>query len=362
MNLQGRNLSIEMRGDDVALLQAELVSIGYPIPEREQDAKVFGIGTQDAVRAFQTRNGIERTGVVDGETAREINARVAVLHPSGGPAGDSFTVSGTVWNPDGTPAVGVKVRAFDRDLNPNNEQPLNNNNDNNQPFVTTGTDGRYSITYLSGQFNTAEKATADLIVRGYDQAMTLLVESDIYFNAPANVTIDLFIPAALGATGVSEYERVAADVATLMDGQNIPSVTALTVDQVEFIAGDTQMPALRIAYFVAATRLAGMCGAPAQVFYAFAREGLPTALHRLLAQPADVLRRAILSAVDRNIIPTSYGVQANIDSAIAALKSCAAANAVATPNLPGFSTVAEVLTAAGVSGTLHQPFVSEWLA
>jgi len=40
MNLQGRNLSIDMQGDDVKLLHSELIQIGFEIPVDELAGKM----------------------------------------------------------------------------------------------------------------------------------------------------------------------------------------------------------------------------------------------------------------------------------------------------------------------------------
>jgi len=56
MKLQGRNLSIHMHGDDVALLHLELQHLGLPIPDDELWAALFGPRTLRAVMDFQNED------------------------------------------------------------------------------------------------------------------------------------------------------------------------------------------------------------------------------------------------------------------------------------------------------------------
>ena len=76
MDLQGRDLTLNLRGADVRLLQFELRLLGLDIPDEEVDAIHFGEGTQGAVLRFQEEFGLHPTGVVERETARRINAAV----------------------------------------------------------------------------------------------------------------------------------------------------------------------------------------------------------------------------------------------------------------------------------------------
>ena len=69
MELKGRNLSLRMRGDDIALLHRELGLIGYKISMDEMEKKFFGKTTRLAVLNFQIKNKLKDTGVVNKTTA-----------------------------------------------------------------------------------------------------------------------------------------------------------------------------------------------------------------------------------------------------------------------------------------------------
>jgi peptidoglycan hydrolase-like protein with peptidoglycan-binding domain len=70
MDLQGRNLTLKMRGPDVDLLQQELRALGFDIAADETG---FGQATRKAVVAIQEQEGLAPTGIVDEATASAIN-------------------------------------------------------------------------------------------------------------------------------------------------------------------------------------------------------------------------------------------------------------------------------------------------
>lgn len=110
MKLQGRSLSIQMQGDDVALLQLELRHISFDISSDEVESKLIGHATRRAAANFQqtqnlhTGNGIER-GVVDEHTAELINREYDGRKTS--------VVKGTVLHVNGDPAIDTLLRVFD---------------------------------------------------------------------------------------------------------------------------------------------------------------------------------------------------------------------------------------------------------
>lgn len=75
MKLQGRNLSIQTKGEDVKLLHSELRQLGHTIPAKEVQETFFGKDTQQVVLKFQKVEGLETTGVVDEKTAERIKER-----------------------------------------------------------------------------------------------------------------------------------------------------------------------------------------------------------------------------------------------------------------------------------------------
>ena len=81
-----------MRGKGVSMLQELLHRMGYPISDRPG---LFGVATRDAVKDFQSKKGLKKTGIVDevllammrqnfacSETAEKDKSRSAKATPS----------------------------------------------------------------------------------------------------------------------------------------------------------------------------------------------------------------------------------------------------------------------------------------
>jgi len=105
MNLQGRDLKIQLSGDDVRLLHTELAQIGLEVPERLR--AFFGEGTRDAVANFQNVHRLEPTCVVDAATASAVNRAVEAI---------TCTVAGTAASPDRAGLGGLRIQIVDKNV------------------------------------------------------------------------------------------------------------------------------------------------------------------------------------------------------------------------------------------------------
>src|SRR2546426_327586 len=76
MKLQGRNLSINTRGEDVRRLHNDLSQLGYAIPDDEREGAVFGSVTHRTIMEFQRRHNLEMTGIVDERVVIAINVEI----------------------------------------------------------------------------------------------------------------------------------------------------------------------------------------------------------------------------------------------------------------------------------------------
>lgn len=294
MKLQGRNLSTEMRGADVALLHSELRQIEFTVPDDEVKKSFFGRGTMQAVKEFQEAHGLKTTGIVDEETAAAINRDVDARAPR--------VVMGTVTSDDGTAIGKVTVRAVDKDLR--HEEVLGE--------VVTQRDGSYEIKYTKQQFARAEKKSADLIVSVLDRKKQVLLSSDIIFNAEPEETVDFVLD---GQAGSSEYERYLEEIRPILDDAML---TALTEEDVEFISGETGIDELHVAYIATAHQYSQATKINSEAFYALFRQDLPTNLPALFVQPARILRQALETSIRTNIVPPS--LQVDIERLIAAIQ------------------------------------------
>ena len=189
-------------------------------------------------------------------------------------------------------AGGVVVRAFDRDLR--NDEPLGDS--------AIGPDGSYQITYTADQFARAEKGSANLQVRVYDEAERELARSGTRFNASADETIDVTLPAAPLAGGC-EYERYVAELSPLMTGVTFAELVENADHQdLSFLNGDTGIPKDRIGWLRDAHRMEPAELGP-EVFYAWLRKGLAADPDGLWSTPPAQLVATLRSAIDEGIVP-----------------------------------------------------------
>lgn len=182
MKLQGRNLSIDMQGEDVKLLHTELHQIGYTIPDEEVQKTFFGRVTRQVVLEFQKAQGLETTGIVDEKTAERINAKVDAQKP------EKYVVRGQVTQSNGTTSTafsGARVRAYDWERNDRNllGETLTNER------------GYYEINYTDDQFRRSdnERGGVNLIVCVLNNVRQLLATSELKNNAQSEETIDLIV-------------------------------------------------------------------------------------------------------------------------------------------------------------------------
>jgi len=170
--------------------------------QREATGQAYGSVTVKAVSIFQEEQKLKVTGDVDEPTANAMNRLLDELASAELP---EFVVRGTVSFSDSSPAVGITVLAFDRDLR--KEQELGK--------AATGRKGDYEIPYSARQFLKAERGRADLVVRALAADGSAMVASPVMFNAPAEAEIDLTIPAD-AQKPMSLFERIARDLAPVL--------------------------------------------------------------------------------------------------------------------------------------------------
>lgn len=353
MELQGRNLSMRMQGEDVALLQEELRKLGFSIDGRDG---YYGKTTRQAVMEFQRRHEKEPTGVVDEVTAKLINDEVEALQPEPEPVEERqpFTVRGQVHQADGSPLVGGIVRAFDKDMR--NEEPLGE--------ATTDNDGHYEIQYTADQFRRTEKKSADLIVRVFNRDGSPLVSSPIFFNAPPVATVDLVIGGG-EIRGPSEFERYVAELTPVLQGVPFAELREdedredNRIQDVTFLTGETGINPLHIAFVVIAHRLARQTDLPPEVFYGFFRQNLPTRLPALLSQHPQVLRRALETAIRDNIIPARLSNE--LDNIPARLQELIVEHAFEEPEIVDKYSLSALLGTARVSQELQRKFLTQYV-
>ncbi|MBD2565344.1 MULTISPECIES: Tc toxin subunit A-related protein [Nostoc] len=333
MELQGRNLSVKMTGEDVTLLQQELRQLGFTIEDRES---LFGNSTFLAVQEFQRQQSIEATGVVDEATARLINAAVDALQPK------SFILQGEVVQVDGTPVVGVQVQAAERGLR--RETQLGT--------TTSDEAGRYKIEYPR-----PEQGSISLIVRAVDSSGNVLVASPTICKAKPVETVQLVVGGSY--TGPSEYTQLSNQLIPILRAEGV-SATALTEEDIDFLTCKYELNPEQVTFYVLDALLATETGIPEAAFYGFFRQGLPTTLPDLLSQDREVLRRSLEDALDENIIPAR--LRESLDKILARLQEFSVEYALSESEIPGKFSLGALLEVAGLNPEKRVAFLTRYVA
>ncbi len=216
---------------------------------------------------------------------------------------ETFSVQGQISWSNHRPVANALVRAYDKDLRRETELGK----------ATTDAAGHYEIQYTAAQLGHAGKSGADLIVRVLDREGKVLAASPVIFSAESEATVDLTLEGA-APTDLSEYERLVNDLTPMLQGVRLVD---LTEDDIRFLTSATGNNALHIVYLVLAARRAVKIKIPPEAFYGFFRQNLPTRPGALLLQEPAVLRLALETSVQQNIIPAAIGAQ--IDSILTLL-------------------------------------------
>src|SRR5574341_587428 len=192
MKLQGRNLSLKMRGDDVALLHRELALIGLTVSDAERRNKRFGQGTQVALKRFQQEHRMEPTGVVDAETARAINAAVDAV---------TFAIKGKVFSGSRAGVGGLRVVIVDKNVG--EEVPL--------AEAVTDDGGSYQARFTLDDLRKRGKQQPDLQARVL-AGRKFLGASEVRYNASPRETLNVLLSGEASAALSAEYETLTRDL------------------------------------------------------------------------------------------------------------------------------------------------------
>ncbi len=331
MNLQGRNLEPNLRGDDVKLLQSELRQLKLKTQIVDQEG-FYGSTTFLAVQEFQRLNGLNANGIVDERTAAAINRAV---DEAGAPR---FVVRGDVVQQNGDAAAGVVVRLLRKGLR--KEDPLGQ--------ATTLANGNYSIEYQP-----TEKPIS-IVVQAIDANGKVMATSPVICKARPVEIVNLS-PEGARANN-SEFKQLQEKLAPVLRREQI-RIEALEAADVELIACAHELNPEHLAYFVVSSRMARESKMDAEIFYALVRQKLPTALVALVAQSPDTLTNALQASVTLNIVGPR--IQDQIPEILRNLQQQVVRLSVqeATPDRP---TLRALLDIAGVPQPQQQTIVAAY--
>lgn len=183
-------LALNMRGDAVSALQTQLAQIGVDLPASETDARLFGAGTQEALRQLQQKYDLAQTGRLDDGTR-------AILATLAAGVSQPRRVEGRILLDNGLPAAGVRLRVVHRGFG-EAETALGE--------VETDARGYYALTYGNGA------TAANLEVQALDAAGTSVRLSSPIVDADRSTVLNLVAPTTVKAL-TSEYGLLTTDLA-----------------------------------------------------------------------------------------------------------------------------------------------------
>jgi hypothetical protein len=211
------------------------------------------------------------------------------------------------------------VKAFDKDIR--SEQTLGSP-------ATTDASGAYQIVYSEKDFSATDLLAPDVIVRVYDKGGKLLKESDVFYNAPPQLRVDIDLSGQSYA-GPSEFEHTSQTIAPFL-GTLAPS--DLAEDQknqdISFLTNKTSLPGSRVETFAMAFRFYKNTEVEAAVFYGLIQHGpstspltQPTAgsaatnfdskaaltFAAIMRQDINSLMSTLQAAIGANVVPYSLG-------------------------------------------------------
>ena len=342
MNLQGRDLKLDLRGEDVALLHRELGTIGLTVPDAERRETLFGPGTHEAVAQFQKQHCMEPTGVVDAETARAINAAANAL---------AFTVQGKVVSRLRAGVGGLRVVIVDKNVG----------NDVQLADAATDDEGGYCATFNVTDLVQRGKRRPDLQAR-VSAGRTFLGASKVCYNASNRETLNVLLSDQAGSALPSELETLTSALSTHFEGNLRDLKESDERQDITYLANKTGWDARAVALaaladqFSARTTVAG--GEPQIIspfFYALFRAGVRAnedGLYQITAKnAADIWQQAIAQGV----IPVN--LETLIPNATEQFRRIAVERSLDGPALAGLSSLKDMLSVSlGDDPALHRRF------
>ena len=336
MPIPSRTLSLGLSGTDVRDTQTALSQLGYSISAADRQASTYGQTTHDAVAALQTARGLPSTGTVDAATASAIAEAVAEA---------SFAVSGRVSSPSNAGVGGLTVTLVDKNVG--GDVPVGT--------ATTDARGGYAAGFVIALPVLAQrrKTAPDLQAR-VSSGTGFLAASEVIYNAPASITLDVALPA--NAALPSEYETLIAALANSYGG----SLTALQENDarqdISYLANKTGWDARAVALASLAAQFGQLVPTPPagtapiavpvpvirpEFYYALFRAGLPASADTLYQADAKSVTAVWTQAVAQGVIPAALAAQ--IPAAVATYQTFAAAAALTAKPAIGISPIKDLL-------------------
>jgi len=333
MELQGRDLSLQspqMRGDDVALLQRELLQLGFTdISQQEINEKRFGARTGRAVRDFQEGHGLPVTGEVNEATARAINEAVDAA---------TFTIDGKVASRSRAGVGGLRVEIVDKNVG----------DDVHLAEALTDDDGAYRTTFTIPDLGQRGKEKPDLQARVFT-GETFLGASDVLYNASNRETLNIVLTEKASAALASEHETLVRALSAHVRGSLRDLKETDQQQDITYLANKTGWDARAVALAALADQFSartldasGGAAIEPAFFYALFRAGLPANENAVYQTDAKTVEAIWKRAIAEGVIPTE--LENRIPQAMGHFQRLAVTHTLDGPALAGVSPLKDMLT------------------
>ena len=278
------SLSLNAQGDQVKTVQANLAKVGLIVPPTETAAATLGAGTAATIKQFQAANKLPVTGSVDTVTGAMLTNAAAIAGTT------QSAVSGRMTMDDRGAANGITARLYSIAYGGAAAKLAE---------AKTDANGVYSLPY------TRPAAGANVEVRVVDAQGKETTISSIIYNAPAQLVLNLVVPASVQPL-TAEYQRLAADVQGVIGGTGIANLATAqeTASQQDLtlLNQSTGWDARLLALAATAAKLTTTTGLGSDVLYALLRTGLPTDPQILALIPSATVATALTKANQAGIV------------------------------------------------------------
>ncbi len=275
-------LALNMRGDAVRALQTQLVQIGVDLPASETDNRLFGVGTQEALRQLQQKYDLAQTGRFDEAT----RAALATLAAS---ASQPRRVEGRILLDNGLPAAGVRLRVVHKGFG-EAETALGE--------IETDARGYYALQYGN------DAATANLEVQALDPAGNVVRLSAPVVDAERSTVLNLVAPTGVRSQ-TSEYGLMTTDLARSV-GDDLTRLAQTREDDTRqdltLLHDSSGWDARLITLAAQSVRTSAETGLPPAALYGALRAGLPADATALADVSEEAFAAALAHATQAGIV------------------------------------------------------------
>jgi len=334
--------------NDKIVLAADLKKDQLQILSQERAVQRYGeASTSLLVKRLQAQYSLPESGEIDANSAKILNNLLGSLD-----ALDTAMccVCGKITGPDRALPAGLPVEILDKNIV------------SDEVIARTQTDatGGYKASFGNSAFRMRRKEQPDIQARVRIGQATFV--SEIRYNASADETLDIFLPANV-AELPSEYESLTAAVSPHWREALSSLQESDTRSDITYLGNKTGWDARAVAMAALADKFsrAQDSNAPVspEMFYALFRAGLPADENTLYHTDASTLSTVWKQAVDQGVIPSALAE--HIPQTVERFQQLGVQKLLQGPALAGTSSFKDMLAVADLNEQQKQQFAEAYV-